>query len=230
LKVTDNGYATDSVTHPASTTTSSPNVTFIGAGNAGGGNHKVFSVNVPSGAAAGDTAVLFLTQTSTSTWTGSSGWTQIDTFTQGTVIGTVWVKMLTPADLGSTVTFTSSAYSHASVDIAVYRGVNVTNPVAASAHAGDNGGVTHTTPTLSVGSGTLVVSFWSDRATAPVTWTAPGSVSSRESSPDSGTTTVQALLADSGAIVAPGTVGGLVATTSVATTRSIMWTIALSGV
>jgi hypothetical protein len=206
-------------------------VQFVAAANAGGGNVRVKQVGIPGAADAGDTAVLYLSRSSTATWTGPTGvtgWTQVDSFTNSTLVTTVWVKRLTSGDLGGTVRFDSTAYTHASLDIAVYSGVDASSPVAGFAHSGDASGTSHTTPTTTAGAGDFVVSLWSSRAAATVTWTAPSGLSARDSSTDSGSLTLQALIADANAPASAGTVGGVTATTN-SSVRASKWTVVLNG-
>jgi PKD repeat protein len=231
LTVTDDVGGTSSpVSKPVGVTDQATGVQFVGAANAGGGNTLAKQVQLPSAASAGDTAVLSLSQNSTATWTGPTGvtgWTQVDTYTNSTLITTVWVKRLSAADLGGTVRFSTTAYSHASADLAVYSGVDATTPVAAFARSGDASGTSHTTPTATAGAGDFVVSLWSSRAAATVTWTAPSGLTTRDSSTDTGSLTLQALVADANASSSAGTVGGVTATTNTSV-RSSMWTLVLN--
>ena len=188
LTVTDNRGGTNSVSHGVSV--SLPTVAFVAAADAGGGNTTSKTLTIPAAAHTGDTALLFLSKTSTATWsdpTGVTGWTQVGSYTTGTLVTTAWVKALATGDPGATVRFTSSAASHASANVAVYSGVSTTNPIVTSAQAGDAARTTHTTPTITAAGGNWVVSFWSDRSTATRTWTTPAGVSARDSSTDTGT-------------------------------------------
>jgi PKD repeat protein len=232
LTVTDDMATPSSPVLKAITTIAQQtSVQFVGAANAGGGNVTVKRVQIPSTAQAGDTALLYLSQNSTSTWTGPvgvTGWTQVDTFTSGTLVTTVWLKRLAAGDLGGTVEVDSAAFTHASLDVAVYRGVDATTPISAFAHAGDAGGTAHVTPTAPADGGDFVVSLWSDRSSSTVTWTPPAGQVSRDASPDSGSLTLQALVADGDGPATAGTAGGVTATTDVATGRAAMWTIVLN--
>jgi PKD repeat protein len=230
VTVTDNRGGNDD----ASTSVTVPDVQFVDAADAPGGSAKGKQVSLPDDATTGDTAVLLLTETSTATWTfdpsSVSGWTQIDTFTTGTLTTTAWVKTLTDNDIQGTIKVTTSTSTHASLDVVIYRGIDAAHPVAAFAHTGDAGGTSHTTPTIAAPAGSFVVSFWGDRASAPRTWTAPAGLPTRAASADSGSLTTQALIADSGDIVPAGNVGGATATTDGTTQATAMWTIALNGV
>jgi hypothetical protein len=202
----------------------------VAGANAGGGSVTVKQVRVPAEAQAGDTALLFLSQASTATWTGPAGvtgWSQVDAYTNNALVTTVWVKRLGAGDPGTMVRFDSAGASHASLNLVVYSGVDATAPVADFAHTGDAGVDTHVTPTATAGNGDLVVSFWGLRATATRTWAAPSDAVVRDVSTDSGSATVEALIVDPDRGAAAGPVGGLTATTDAATSRTTMWTIVL---
>jgi hypothetical protein len=72
------------------------------------------------------------------------------------------------------------------------------------------------------------VSCWSDRSTAPRTWTAPIGASVRDASTDTGTPTFQALVTDSNGPVPAGSYGALTATTDASIDRAAIWTIILN--
>jgi PKD repeat protein len=235
LTVTDNGNLTDTVTHQVSV--GSAGIAFVAAANAGGGNVKSKSVTVPggaNGAHAGDTALLFLTRTTPATWTGPTGvtgWTSVGSFANGSVTTQVWSKTLVAGDPGSAVQFSSATASHASVDIAVYSGVDAANPIVGTPQTGsDTAASSHTAPAISANAGDWVVSFWGDRSTAQRTWTLPSSVASRDASPDTATggLTVQAAIGDSGGAVSSGAYPAQTATTDANTDRAAMWTIELN--
>lgn len=232
LTVTDNDGATDSITHPVSVTQGSGSgIAFVGSANAGGGNAKTKSVTIPAAAQAGNTALLFLSQPATMPWsgpTGVTGWTQVgSTFTNGGLTTTVWAKQLAGGDAGSNVQFSSATFSHASVDIAVYSGVDAVNPVGHTATAQDTNASYHTTASVNATAGNWVVSMWSDRSTSTRTWTTPGSVAQRGSSTDSGSLTIQAVIADSSGPVSAGATQPITASTDANTDRTAMWTVEL---
>ena len=57
------------------------------------------------------------------------------------------------------------------MSLAVYSGVSTASPVDAFARAGDAGGTSHTTPSVTAGNGDLVVSWWTDKSAAVAQWT-----------------------------------------------------------
>jgi PKD repeat protein len=228
LTVTDNRGGTDSVTHQVTATAPPPTtLDFVAATDGGGGNVKSKQVIVPSAAQVGDTMLLTLGKSATATWTTPAGWTQVDTATNGSLTSTVWTKQVTSSDLHTAITLTTGSYTHASLNLAVYRGVDAANPNDVVAHSSDTTATTHLTPTVAAGSGDWLVSIWSDRASATVSWTLPSDVTSRDSSADSGNPSVQAVVADSGDGVSGGTNGGFASTTDIAPSSTVMFTIAL---
>ena len=230
LTVTDNQGATDSVSHDVTVSVPTSNIGYVGGAAAPGGNVKTKTVTIPPSATVGNTALLFWTSNTADSWsgpTGVTGWTTVGTYTNSTLVTTVYSKTLAASDPGSQVSFSSSGYHHAALEVAVYSGVSQTNPVGPFAQALDTNSASHTTPAAQSGAGDWVVSFWADRSTATRTYTLPSGVVSRASSTDSGTLTDQAEVADSGAPVA-GPAGNLTATTDAATNRSIAWTLILN--
>jgi PKD repeat protein len=227
----DQGATSAAVSHDVSVAAPASNVGFVAAANAGGGNVKTKSVTVPSGAHVGDTALLFLANSSSATWTGPTGitgWTSAGTYTSGTLATAVWSKTLVAGDLGQTATVTSATSSHASLQMAVYSGVDTSSPIATSAQSGDTTKTSHMTPTVTAGSGDWVVSFWAGRSTATRIWTIPSGVTTRDATTDTGTFTVQSVLADSGNALSAGSYGGYTATTDANTAAAAMWTVALN--
>jgi PKD repeat protein len=228
LTVTDDDGSTNTVSHDVTVTApAGNNLAFVAAADAGGGNVKTKTVGVPAATQAGNLMLLTVAQTSTSTWTDPTGWTKVDTATSGTLTSTVWSKIATASDAGSRVQITSGAYTHASMQLAVYSGVDTANPIRAVTHAGDTSKANHVTPTVTAGSGDWVASIWTDRSSATRTWTPPGSVTARNASSDSGLMTVQGLVADTGDIVSAGDYGGLMASTDASTGSAVMFSVAL---
>jgi hypothetical protein len=204
-------------------------VSFVAAAHGPAGSVKTQQVTVPAVVNAGDTMLLSFTRANTITWTGPSGvtgWTQLDSFTNGSTTSTVWEKTATAGDAQSAVRFTSGTYSKGVLELAVYRGANAATPVFA--HAGDSSRSAHVTPTITAPDGATVVSLWSDKSSGTTSWTAPGSVTVRDTAIGTGGGRYGALLADSGGPVSGGSYGGLTATTDATSTNGDMWTVALS--
>ncbi len=203
-------------------------ITYVGTSRSAAGTTTAKSVVVPAATKIGDTMVLVFTGSGTTWGSPGAGWTQVSTLTNVSIYSTLWVKTVTGADTGSTITTTSSVASKASLTLAVYRGASATAPVSAFAVVGDAGGTSHTTPTVTASSGDLVASFWTDKSSAVASWTPPLSVTKRSDTYDTGAAArYSVLFADSTSPVGPGPYGGLTATTDSASDKAIMWTLAL---
>jgi hypothetical protein len=232
LTVTDDKGATASATRSVAVTVPASQVAYIGSAHSVGGAAKFKAATMPANAAAGDQLLLLLTSPSTVSWTGPSGvtgWTQVDTITNGTVTSTLWRKAATAADLGQTVRVDDpTGFRLGTLELAVYRGIDTTAAPVVS-RAGDSGTTNHVSPSVVAPSGALVVTYWSDKSAGTTAWTAPSGVTVRDTlAESSGTTRFSGLLVDSGGPVPAGSYGGLTATTNATSDKSVSWTIALN--
>jgi hypothetical protein len=155
-----------------------------------------------------------------------TGWTQLDTFTNGSTTSTAWVKTLATGDPGKQVRFTAATAHKAVLDVAVYSGVAAATPV--NARVGDAGRIAHTTPTVTAPAGSWVLSMWTDKSETTTSWTAPASVTTRDTALGTGSGRFSALIADSGGPVAAGSNGGLTASTNAASSYADLWTVVLA--
>ena len=230
LTVTDNSGAQRSVRHTVSITSLTRQIQFVGASHSAAGSSTSKSVTVPAAATVGDTMLLVLTGSTSNTWSSpGSGWTKVGTtVTNATINSSAWVKQVAAGDPGSTVTVTSPTTGKARLSLSDYSGVSGATPVDAIAGAGDAGGTSHVTPTVSAGLGDWVVSVWTDKSAAVSAWTAPAGVVKRDDAYDNGTSgRFSVLVGDSGGPVASGPYGALTATTDTASDKAIMWSVAL---
>ena len=207
-------------------------VTFVGQATHNA-NSTAFTVQVPSGVQVGDALLLFASQASTTPLTGlGAGWTQIGQVTDGEVT-TVWRKVATAGDPGSTVRLTSgSTYVKVALTLAAYHGTDTSNPVASILGAPEpSSSTSHTTPSVANGTdGAWRVSYWSDKNSATTGWVAPAGEAARATTVGSGGGRVSSLLTDSGAALTAGTpanTGALVARTNAASSTATAWTILL---
>jgi PKD repeat protein len=232
LTVTDNKGATDTETQQVAVTVpvAAHPLGFVGAANSASGSAKFKAAVVPADTQAGDTMLLWLTTPSTVTWTGPTGvtgWTQVDSLTNGTIKSTLWRKVAEATDAGNTVRVDDpTGFRLGTLAVAVYR--NADPAGLAAAKAGDTGTSTHVTPTSTATAGSWVVSYWSDKSATTTSWAEPSTQTvRREVAGDSGTTRFSLLLTDSGGPVAAGQVGGLTATSSGTSDKGAMWTVVL---
>jgi PKD repeat protein len=233
LTVTDDQGAKDSVSHSVQVTVDSDGgrIGFVGADHSKPGASRSKSVTVPKDAKPGDTMLVMMTSKKTSDWKGlGSGWDQVgSTETNGSIESSVWSKTVGKDDPGSKVTLSLDGYGKLAFSLSVYSGVSTKGPVDAVAPADDGGGKTHTTSEVKASAGDWVVSGWTDLSKTVSKWTAPGSVTQRDTGTDNGSGRISFLLADSAGPVTSGTYDGLTATTDESSYRATMWTIALKG-
>jgi PKD repeat protein len=233
LTVTDNGGSlastTTSVTVEAPPPPSVP-ITFVG-GATSAVNASNHTVSTPAGTEAGDGLLLFASSNNPSATmsapTGGGTWTLLETVDTGGIVTRVWKA--TAADAGSsTVGITTSSFSKVALTVLVYNGTGA-DPVAAFAAAPETATTAnHATPSASVAApGSFVVSYWAQKDSSSGALTAPAGVTTRSAGSVTGSGRIVALAADSGAEVAPGPYGGLVATAPATSRNATMWTIVL---
>ncbi|WP_448231840.1 PKD domain-containing protein [Microbacterium lacticum] len=232
LTVTDDRGGSNTVSHPVEVTVPVPDnpVSFVGAAHSASGSAMFKAATVPAGVQAGDTLLLWLTTPPTVTWVGPSGvtgWTEVKNFTNGSAKTTLWAKTAVAADAGKTVRVDdSTGYRIGTLAVAAYRNVDI---AALTAEAvGSTSTTSHTSPGSTAQAGDWVVSYWGGRAASSTTWTVPAPAVVRDSSVATGTGyQFSAVIADSGAPVQAGAVGGVTATSSVVNDRSVAWTVVL---
>jgi PKD domain len=227
MTVTDNHGATNSTTqtiHP-SATVATP-ISFGGVSTYDG-SLKTATMKVPASTKAGDELLLFESYASSSaTASAPAGWSLVGTQAGSNFKTAVYARSALASDAGSTLSVTFSAAVKASLTIGDY--VSADGGVEMEASASDAGTASHRSPTLTgLSSGTMAVTFWTDKSTGTTAWTAPASVVKRSAVFGTGGGAVSAMLADSGSAVS-GTYGGLTATTNKASGTGIEWTIALA--
>jgi PKD repeat protein len=186
------------------------------------------ALKVPASVQAGDGLVLVLSTNSAATGTAPAGWTLAGGQAAGTTMTTqVFTRVAATSDAGSTVTVPLSASAKVTLQLLAYSGTAASGPVASVTGASDTGGTSHTTPQATATTGSWVLSVWSDKSTAARAWTAPSGVSPRSALDGVGSGDVATLVADGGAPVQAGTVGGSAATVPAASSRATMLTVVL---
>jgi PKD repeat protein len=227
LTVTDDRGGTGTASQQVGT--NAANIDYVGT-DVSNTNTTNAAVTIPASVQAGDGLVLAFTDNdSTRTVTPPAGWQQVGTQTVGTAVSTIWQRVAVAGDAGHTVSVGLSDYAKVNLRVLAYRGTNATAPVAVATKTGEPATTTsHTSPTATVAAaGSWVVTYWSDKSSATLAWTAPNGVTSRGVSIGSGSGRVTSLTADSGGTVPTGTYGGLTATTDAAS-RALTWTIVLA--
>ncbi|MET0997075.1 MAG: PKD domain-containing protein [Marmoricola sp.] len=229
LTVTDDDGAPDDAEQNINPSDVESPVEFIGAASTVG-NREQHIVTIPAAVEAGDALLLFFAaNTTTPSYTGPTGWTQIGTTSGGGTAGRAYSKVATAADAatGATVRVVSSGYAKSQISIAAYRGTDATTPVAASASAQDAGGTSHTSPVVTAPAGSRwLVTYWADESTNTSGWTIPASQTERNTLSHSGSGHMSGVVADSNSDVA-GSTGGLVATSNSASSRGVSFSVVL---
>ncbi|HEU4811930.1 MAG TPA: PKD domain-containing protein [Nocardioides sp.] len=225
LQVTDNEGATGSTTRQVNPSAVAVNFVAAANANANASSHRVV---VPATVQAGDTLVLHMSvNTATVTLGDPAGWTVLDSLTAGGVQGRSWTRTATAADAGSTVTITTSGLAKGDLSLGAYR-ASGGGSTAVVAHAGSVDQVTgtnHTSPTVNVATpGAWVLTYWAAKASVDIAWDIPASSVLRTSAPGAGGGRLASVGVDSGQAVPTGSAGGLVATTTPAVTRTVMFT------
>jgi len=225
LTVTDDQGATDKTSQTVSPESVSSPVKFVDAATSSG-NRSAHSITVPSSVQAGDQLVLFFTGNSTTpTYTGPSGWDQVETRSGDGVTATAWTRTATQSDAGSTVSVASSALAKDVMTLAAYRSGRVGED-ASSLETADQ--AQHTTPTVtSADSHQWVVSYWSDKGSNTTSWSLPSGAVRRSTVIGSGSGHTSAALGDSDGAVSSGQQGGLKATADAAGSAAVTFTLLL---
>jgi PKD repeat protein len=214
---------------PLPPATAATDITFVGVAHSDPASQKFKAAVLPVTAQAGDTAVMVFTRASTVTWTGPTGvtgWTQIDSFGNGSLTSTLYRKTLVTGDLGATVRFDTANFAKGLLSVSVYRGVDPGSPFVTARSSDNTATTTHTTPTVAGVFGQAVMSYWVDRSDTTTGWTTPAPAVTRDTVIGTGTGRYSGLSADSGGVISTATYGGLVGT-STPSTRAMMWTIAM---
>ncbi len=231
LSVTDDSTGVGSVTHQVTVTAPvAQAITYRGAASVVRSAATNATVAVPAAVQAGDGMVLVLSTASPRTVSALPGWTLVTQQTSGTGPMTrVYSRVAAAGDAGDPVTVAwTGGTTKATLQLLAYDGTRTTAPVAAFASAARAAGTSHTTPTTTATAGSWVLSIWSDKQGPQRSWTPPSGVVERSDVVAPGTGAVATMLADSGAAVAAGTVGGLTATVPTASNRATVFTLVLA--
>jgi len=188
-------------------------------------DNKFPSVTIPGSVRAGDLMVLVGSYREDGTVSDPAGWTRVDATSTTAIQSVVWTRVVAAADAGTQVRTPLSVRLKSALTLGVYaNGARVLD----SASSVDARTTDHRSPTLQVPAGSWVVQAWADKSSGTTAWTPPAGVQVREEALGTGGGRITALYADSGAPVAAGQAGGLVAVTDDQSARSIAWTLALA--
>ncbi|TIC81854.1 PKD domain-containing protein [Nocardioides sp. GY 10127] len=232
LTVTDDDGATDTATRTVTVTAptgggggSSSDVAYVASASTTANNANP-SITVPSAVSAGDQLVLVGSYGASVTPSTPSGWTLVSSQTNGSLVSSVWTKTATASDAGASVTTALGSQTKSGLSVTAYSGVDTSDPVTDVASSTDTSTTSHTTPSVSVTDGGLLVQAWTDKSSATTDWTAPSGVTTREEFYGSNSGRITGLVADS-SVTSTGTSSGATATTD-ASSRGISWALSLT--
>ena len=124
--------------------------------------------------------MMVFTRATTVTWTGPSGvagWTQVDSFGNGSLTSTLYRKTVVAGDPGATVRFDTANFAKGLLTVSVYRGVDPGSPFV-TAHSSDATATSsHSSPTVSGVFGQAVMTYWVDRSDTTTAWSTPAPAS-----------------------------------------------------
>jgi PKD repeat protein len=228
LTVTNANNQTATTSQQISVVKQSQSIAFVGQTSANG-NATSETVAVPPGTSSGNAMLLFAASNAAVSETAPAGWTQVDTIAGASATTTVWSKVATATDPGSSVKVTFGGTVHGNVQLLSYSGTDGATPVVASGKSAINSsGSSAASPTVTApATGDWAVSLWSAKSSVITTWTGPGSMTTRGTDNGSGSGRINSLAADSGGPVSAGSVGGATATTDQPFSLATAWTIVL---
>jgi PKD repeat protein len=205
-------------------------ISFVGA-TSNFGARTSHTVRIPATAQAGDALVLYITANAT---TGTisdtlTGWTLLKSRDGNGVRGRVWTKTAVAADINANVTVTTGDTLKSVIGVAAYRSTGNATVSASAVGGSDASASSHTTPSVAVvDTNSWLVSIWSEKSSVDLTWTLPAGATSRTTAAGTGSGKVSSVLGDSAGGVPTGTAAGRTATTSVATSRDVLFSVVLN--
>jgi PKD repeat protein len=218
LRVVDNDGADSTVTR--SVTVAPPAASPIHfRGTAGvNANSSKPTVTVPATVQAGDALALVVSTKTGTTQTAPSGWTAVSSSAGTGALTTVWQKVATATDAGSSVAVTLSELTKVDVRLLAYSGTAASSPVSAVISSDASATTDHPAPTATVSTpGSWVVWVYADKSAGTTTaWTPPPGAVTRATSYGTGTTYLSSLSADLDSSSAIGSVPGPTASTNAA--------------
>ena len=194
-------------------------------------NTTAWTRPVPGSVQPGDGMLLLFSRSAdSSALTGpGAGWTTVGTLLDSDLRTTIWQKVATAADAGSSVTVSGGGGQRkGALTLAVYRGTAPTVPFATAVGAAEPATTTaHTTPVVTALEGDWRLSYWADRNSTAAGWSAPPGEVVRALSAGTGGGRIGVLLTDRGAAEPGGPTGGLTAVSASASNKATSWTILL---
>ncbi len=207
-------------------------LSYVGSDSTAGGSRSNHRVTIPNAVQPGDALVLSMTTNNSTKPLNNNiaGWTLLESANGTGIRGRAWTRTATAADAGSQVTVTTTGGMKSVLSVLAYRSsVGTASATASASSVSTTRSSSFTTPSVAVAEpGSWLVSGWSEKSRNAVTWTTPGSVTSRVSNANPGSGKVSAVIGDSNAAVATGSAAGRTATTSVSTARTALLSVVVS--
>jgi hypothetical protein len=191
-------------------------------------NTVAASVVVPGSVQAGDQLVLVVTANRNTTIATPAGWTLLDSEQDGStattpdVTSAVFTTTAAGGTAGSTVTANLGARSKTAMSLVAYSDAETVTTALSSVLGASSANLTTPATTITEDD-TTVVSYWSNKTSGNTGWTVPAGVTERDASIGSGNGRITASIGDS--VVDTGAWPGATATSTVANTKGIAWTI-----
>ncbi len=232
LTVTDNNglTATDARTvtvHEPGEPPGDPGALTFRAASASSAIGRSVSLSAPAGVTTGDIMLMWVSaNTVKPRLAAPASWQLLRRSDDSTLQSSLWWRAVDEPITGA-VTVTSSASTGLVAQIVAYSGTDQVAPQVSS-QVEPMWRTTHTTPSLTVQPGDLVVSYWTDKTGAKPTtgWSVPSPARERTTLIAPWTAhRLSGLVADLDATSTPA--GGLTATASSPTNLAVMWTVRL---
>jgi len=218
LVVTDDRGATGEVVEQVPVSPAPVSSVAFRAQAGGSGLGATAVVAVPGEVRAGDALVVAVTSGTATQHQAPAGWSEVARATSGTALTTVWQKVASASDAGSSVgvvmTGMSGDRTKFDVRLLAYSGTAAVDPVRAVAAPDARSTSSHEAPASSVRvPGSWVVRYWADKSSSTTAWSLPAGVEVRSVGYGSGTGYVSAVVADDARAWAAGEVPALSAGT-----------------
>jgi large repetitive protein len=204
-------------------------LTYVGSASTAG-NRSSHTVVVPAAVKAGDTLILALTTNSTTaTVTNPTGWTLLQSTEGNAVRGRLWTKQAVATDAGRTISVTTSALAKSVLSVAAYHSSNGTASVTASAGSTSSSTTSHTAPGVNVtDTNSWLVNVFDEKSSVTTVWTKPAASTLRTTAAGTGSGKISGIVADSAGPVPTGAAAGRTATTDVAVSRDVLYSVVVS--
>lgn len=184
------------------------------------------SVTVPAATQAGDQLLLLVSANRAATLSAPAGWSLIGTASDGADVRS-WVlaRTATAGQAGSTVQLAFDLTSKASLAVLSYAGARMPSVLASRAETTSTR--VHAAPAADIAaSGSTVLRYYVDKGSTAHTWALPSPLTARASTTGSGSGFVTMALGEESGVAA-GAVPALAATSGIASSKAITWTVVL---